>query len=508
MAADRVFANGRVYTLDPAGTIAQAVAIDGERIAAVGSTDQIRAFAGPGVEEIDLAAKTVIPGCIDTHCHLMMHGLACTRSANLTDCRSIAELQERLRAHRATKPNAEWLIGERFDQEMFADRRWLTREDLDQVSKDVPILAARLCYHAIVGNSAALLPVKDQLTKEQWETGRLTEDDTSLLWRQVPGSTDEELENAALHAFTEARHAGLTSVHSQFNSERELAAVRRLHEKNTLPVRVRFQWPFHLMDRLIAEGLKTGSGDDWLRVGSIKIFMDGSMGARTCAMCEEFADDPGNCGELFRTDEELAEMLVEVQSNGCQAAIHAIGDLAIVHSISAIEIAMPNGNERNVLRHRIEHAAQLSPKILDDMARLNVMASVQPQFIITDFWTHERVGPERYRYTYPFKSMLELGIRFGMGSDCPVEKLDTMQLVHRAVNRDSMSQHECLTVDQTLRLYTSGSAYIGFEEQCKGSLEVGKLADFVVLSEDPYSVEPQRLERIRPLATALGGQMQ
>ena len=197
-----------------------------------------------------------------------------------------------------------------------------------------------------------------------------------------------------------------------------------------------------------------------------------------------------------------------MQSNGCQAAIHAIGDLAIVHSISAIEIAMPNGNERNVLRHRIEHAAQLSPKILDDMARLNVMASVQPQFIITDFWTHERVGPERYRYTYPFKSMLELGIRFGMGSDCPVEKLDTMQLVHRAVNRDSMSQHECLTVDQTLRLYTSGSAYIGFEEQCKGSLEVGKLADFVVLSEDPYSVEPQRLERVRPLATALGGQMQ
>jgi predicted amidohydrolase YtcJ len=508
MAADRIFTNGRIHTLDPAGTIAEAIGVHAGRIAAVGSTDQVRALAGPGVEEIDLAGNAVIPGCIDTHCHLIAHGLARTRSADLTDCRSIAELQQRLRAHRAAKPDAKWLIGERFDQEMFAEGRWVTRDDLDEVSKEVPILAARLCYHAIVGNSAALLPVKDQLSDQQWQTGRLTEDDTALLWRQVPESTDKELENAALHAFAEARDAGLTSVHCQLDSERELAAVRRLHDSGRLPVRVRLQWPFHLMDHLIAEGLKTRSGDDWLRVGSIKIFMDGSMGARTCAMCEEFADDPGNCGELFRTERELAEMLVEVQSNRCQAAIHAIGDLAILHSINAIEIAMPNGNERNVLRHRVEHAAQLSPKILDDMARLNVMASVQPQFIITDFWTHERVGPERYRYTYPFKSMLELGIRFGMGSDCPVEKLDTMQLLHRAVNRDAMSQHECLTVDQALRLYTSGSAYIGFEEQSKGSLQVGKLADFVVLSEDPYLVEPQRLERIRPLATVLGGRMQ
>lgn len=508
MAAKKIFVNGHVYTLDAAGTIAEAIAVDGERITAIGSTQDVRASAESGAEEIDLAGRTVIPGCIDSHCHLIMHGLACTRSANLSDCRSIAELQARLRAHRAKNPTADWLIGERFDHEMFSDGRWVTREDLDQVSKDVPILAARLCYHAVVGNSAALLPVKDKLGKEQWETGKLTEDSVSLLWRQIPDSSDEELEDAALHAFREARNAGLTSVHTQVNNERELATVRRLRDEGRLPLRVRFQWPYHLMNCLIAEGLKTASGDDWLRMGSIKIFMDGSMGARTCAMCEEFADDPGNCGQLFRTDKELAEMLVEIQRNNCQAAIHAIGDRAIAESISAIEIAMPEGNPGNILRHRLEHVAQMSPRILADMARLNVMASIQPQFIITDFWTHERVGPERYRYAYPFKSMLDAGIKLGMGSDCPVERLDTMQLLHRAVTRDAINQQECLTVDQTLRLYTSGSAYIGFEEQSKGSLEVGKLADFVVLSEDPYAVEAHHLERIRPLNTVVGGQMQ
>lgn len=508
MAADKVFTNGQIYTLDPTGTTAEAIAVEGERITAIGSIQDVKAFAGPGAQEVDLGGRTVIPGCIDSHCHLMMHGVACTRSASLTDCHSIAELQNRLRNHWAMNPGAQWIIGERFDQEMFSDGRWVTRADLDQVSADVPIMAARLCYHAIVANSAALLSVRDRLTKEQWETGRLTEDDCSLVWGQIPDCTDDELEKSALHALTEARNAGLTSVHSQINNPAQLAVIRRLHDEGRLPVRVRFQWPFGLMDRIIAEGMKTGSGDDYLRVGSIKIFMDGSMGARTCAMCEEFADDPGNCGELFRTGPELAEMLVEIQRNDCQAAIHAIGDRAIVHAIGGIEIAMPKGNDGNRLRHRLEHVAQMSPKIISDMARLNIMASVQPQFVITDFWTHERVGPERYRCVYPFKSMLRSGIKFGMGSDCPVERLDTMELVHRAVNREPRSLHECLTVDETLRGYTNGSAYIGFEEPDKGSLEVGKLADFVILSEDPYGVEPIQLGRIRPQNTVLGGEMQ
>lgn len=505
MSDNKVFVNGHIYTLDSAGTVAEAIAVSNGRIQAVGTTQDIRAMAGPGVEEVDLAGQPVIPGCIDTHCHMIMHGSACTRSADLTDCRSIAELQRRLRDHREKNPNATCLVGERFDQEIFAEGRWVTRQDLDKVSKDIPIVVARLCYHAVVANTAALAPSKDRLSGEQWQTGILTEDDCDLAWAQIPDCTPDELEKAALYALNDARSAGITSVNTGIDSLEELQLLRRLNEQGRLPIRVRFQWPYRLMDKLVQDGLSTTSGDDFLRVGAIKIFMDGSMGARTCAMCEEFADDPGNCGMLFRTDDELAEMLVEIQRHNNQAAIHTIGDLAISQAISGIEKAMPHGNAGNNRRHRLEHVAQMSPEIINDMVRLNVMASVQPQFIITDFWTRERVGPERYQFIYPFKSMLDAGIIFGMGSDCPVERLSAAELIHRAVNRDDTSQNECLTVEQAIRLYTNGSSYICFEEKDKGSLETGKLADFVVLSEDPFEVDKSCLGSIRPVNTVVGG---
>lgn len=505
--AEKIFANGRIYTLDGPGTIAEALAVDGERITAVGDIAAVRETAGPAAEEVDLAGKTVIPGCIDTHCHVMMHGIACTRSADLTDCRSIAELQQRMRNHRAKNPDQAWLVGERFDHELFSDHRWVTREDLDQISRDVPIMVIRLCYHAVVGNSAALNLVRNELTDEQWTTGKLTEDDADLLYDRVPECTDQELENAALYALNQARSVGLTSVNCMISEDNELDTLRRLHSEGKLPIRMRIQWPFEKMDRLISEGLSTGSGDNRLKIGATKIFMDGSMGARTCAMCEDFSDDPGNRGDLFRSDKELAEMLVKAQQNRFQAAIHAIGDLAIIQAMSGIEIAMPEGNQGNALRHRIEHLAQMSPKMISDLARLNIMASVQPQFVVTDFWTKERVGPERYRYTYPFRSILEAGVKMGMGSDCPVERLYPMQLIHRAVNRNGDNMQESLTIDQTLRAYTNGSAYLGFDENEKGSLEVGKLADFVVLSQDPYACKPQDLEQIKLISTVVGGMM-
>lgn len=508
MAAEKIFVNARIYTLNSAGTVAEAIAVENGRITAVGSTQEIQALAGPKTEEIDLAGKPVIPGCYDTHTHLIMHGSACTRSADLTDCRSIAELQQRLRDHWAKNSDTKCIVGERFDHEIFSEGRWVTRKDLDEVSSDIPVVVARLCYHAVVANSAALAPSKGKLNAEQWETGKLTEDDSELAWCQIPACTPEELEKAALYAFNEARTVGLTSVNTQIDSIEELELLRRLRDEGRLPVRVRFQWPYHLMSKLVEDGLKTASGNDFLRVGAIKIFMDGSMGARTCAMSEEFADEPGNCGILLRSDDDLAEMLVEVQRNGNQAAIHTIGDLAISTAISGIRKAMPEGNAGNTHRHRLEHVAQTSPKILADMADLNIMASVQPQFIITDFWTRDRVGPERYKFIYPFKSMLDMGINYGIGSDCPVERLSIAEVIHRAVTRDAASQHECLTVEQILRAYTYGSAYICFEENDKGSIEAGKLADFVVLSEDPFSVDKSHLGKIRSVNTVVGGQMQ
>ncbi len=507
MGAEKIFVNGRFYTLDKAGSQVEALAVDGERIVALGSIDEVRSAAGSNAQEIDLGGKTVVPGFIDTHCHLMTHGVSQTQMADLSDSQSISEIQDRLRRHLQKNPNLRWVNGERFDQELFAEGRWITRQDLDEVSKDLPVFVVRLCRHALVANTAALLPVRDKLTDEQWETGKLTEDDTDLIWSQVPPYTDAELERALLYGLDDARATGLTTVHCQLNNMQHLGVLRKLHSEGRLPVRVRLQWPVERMEEIVSEGLKTGSGDDHLRIGSIKIFMDGSLGARTAAMCEEYSDDPGNTGDLFRDAEDLAEILVSIQRNDCQAAIHAIGDRAIVHTLRAIEIAMPENNANNRLRHRIEHIAQLSPQIIADVVRLNVIASIQPQFVITDFWSEKRVGPERYKYMYPFKTMLNAGAKIGIGSDCPVERLDTIETIHRAVNREPKSLSERLTVDETLRGYTYGSAYAGFEENDKGSLEVGKLADFVALSDDPYSVEPETLEQIKVLETIVGGKM-
>jgi hypothetical protein len=236
--------------------------------------------------------------------------------------------------------------------------------------------------------------------------------------------------------------------------------------------------------------------------------MDGSMGARTAALKEPYADDPGNSGMLFRNEHDVAELLHEMHARGFQASIHAIGDLAVECALKGIELAMDSGNEGNRLRHRIEHASQMSPRLVQQMARLKVVASVQPQFIITDFWTCRRVGAERYRWTYPFKTMLDAGITLAMGSDCPVERLNAVELIERAVNREPQSLTERLSVEETLRAYSLGSAYAGFDEATRGSLEIGKLADFTVFAEDVFEVEPSQLGSVRVEATAVGGRLE
>jgi hypothetical protein len=226
-----------------------------------------------------------------------------------------------------------------------------------------------------------------------------------------------------------------------------------------------------------------------LRIGSVKIFADGSMGARTAALAEDFADDPGNRGILMHSDEEMAEMVRKVHLASWQAAIHAIGDRAVEQAVGAIEAVLAETGESNLVRrHRIEHASILSQELVERMARLHIVVVVQPQFIITDFWTIERVGPERYRWAYPFRTMMEAGIPMALGSDCPVERLDPFELISRAVVRDSYSAEERLSAEEVIRLYALGGAYAAFEEAERGSIAPGKLADMAVLDCDIFSI--------------------
>jgi predicted amidohydrolase YtcJ len=504
LAADRIFVNCRAYTLDRSNTVVEAIAVSDGKIAALGSREAIGAMAGPDTDVVDLQGATVVPGLIDSHNHLIDHGISSTRSADLTGCASILDVQDRLRAFRQANPGATWLLGTRFDQELFAEKRWVARADLDEVISDIPIMISRLCLHAAVLNSAAISLIRDKIGVEQAGSGLLVEDATGLAWNQVPSPTPEEHLKAAGWALAEAKRVGLCGVHCVVDSRDDLEVLRRLDERGALPIRVTAICPLSMMAGLVSEGLRTGSGTDHLKIGPVKIFMDGSMGARTAALKEPYSDDPGNRGELFRNERDLAEILEHVQDEGFQAAIHAIGDLAVECALKGIELAAGT-TSGNPWRHRIEHASQMSESLVRQMARLGVIACVQPQFVITDFWTNLRVGPERYKWTYPFKSMLRAGIVLAMGSDCPVERLDPVELIDRAIDREPLSLPERVSVEEVLRGYTLGSAFAGFAEDCLGSLEVGKFADFTLFSNDPFAINPEDIGGLRVMGTMVGG---
>jgi len=530
--ADLILTNGRIFTLWDERPWVSAVAVGNGRVLAVGDDSIVGEFRTSETEIVDLGGRTVVPGFTDSHNHLLYYGQTALLWADLTGCRSMDELLNRLRAHASSSaldgvsgrpgspphPNplpsreresrtSDWILGIRFDHEILAERRMPTREDLDKVSRDKPVFIVRLCGHAVVANTKAIeLAGPERLPESGRRTGILTEDDQGPVWEKIPDPSFEQLVEAARFAAEKARSTGITSVHALIGSMDELKALRRLHESGELPVRIYVQPGYGMMDKLIEEGLRTGSGDDMLRIGSAKIFADGSMGARTAAMVDDFTDEPGNKGLLLHTDEEMTEMVRKVHRSGWQAAIHAIGDRAVEQAVDAIErVLAETGEDNRVRRHRVEHASILSEKLVEKMARLHILAAVQPQFVITDFWTIDRVGPERYRWTYPFRTLMQAGVPISFGSDSPVEVLDAFELIHRAVTRDEHSRQECISVEEAIRIYALGGPYFAFQETEHGSLQPGKFADMVVLDRDIFTIPPSEIPLCKAEATFVGG---
>ena len=510
--ADLILKNGRFFTLSADCPWTSAIAVKDGRILALG--DEALGCEGPVT---DLGGRTALPGFTDSHIHLIYYGTSKLMWADLGGCRSIGEIQDRLRKHARERPS-EWILGIGFDHEILAERRFPTRQDLDEVSRDAagasvpicrdkPIFIVRLCGHACVANSKAIeLAGAEKLPESGRETGLFTENDPGPIWLKIPDTSFEETVEAILFAANQARATGITCVHCLIDSMDDLKAIRHLHDAGRLPIRFYVQVSYDMFTKLKDEGLKTGMGDDMMRIGSAKIFTDGSMGAQTAAMAEDFADDPGNRGILLHTDEQLAEMVRNVHLAGWQAAIHAIGDRAVRQAVDAIEAILKETGESNLTcRHRIEHASILSEELIERMARLKILAAVQPQFIITDFWTINRVGPERYRWTYPFKTMMQAGIPMSLGSDCPVERLDAFELIYRAVTRDEHSPNEHLSVEDVIRLYALGGAHASFQESSRGSLEPGKLADIIVLDRDIFSIPVSEIIACRAEQVFVGG---
>jgi predicted amidohydrolase YtcJ len=501
--ADLVVIGGNLITLDARRPRASAMAVRDGKIVAVGDDREILALAGPATHRLDPNGKTVTPGFIDSHIHLYWYGMQLLRQADLVGSASIDEMLSRL-SELAGRTDG-WIQGHGFDQDKLRERRFPTREDLDRVCRDRPIVVSRVCGHAVVVNSAALALLSDDERRAgDQRDGLYTEGAAHAFYSRIPPPSEAESEEAVLLAASVALKTGITCVHTLLDTPEQMSAYARLRRRAELPIRVVGMPQYETIEQLHRHGINTTFGDDALRFGACKIFSDGSLGAQTALLAAPYADKPDTRGIRIHAPDELKRMARDAQLKGFQLAIHAIGDQAVRETIDAIEYALA-GEPNEQHRHRIEHASVCPPDCLERMARLKIVATAQPQFVTSDLWTPQRLGAARCGWAYPFKSMLRAGVPIALSSDCPVEKLDAFACLHSATARHPWSAEEKLGVEEAIRAYCLGSAYAAHMEDRLGSLEVGKLADFVVLDADPTVIAPDSLTGVHAEATYVGG---
>jgi hypothetical protein len=508
--------NANVITLNLKQPRAEAIVVQNDRIIAVGSNEEIRRYISKDAKVVDGKNKTIVPGFVDCHVHMTGFGLS-LMTLDLRNVGSIKEMQLKLREYAANDGGGDWVLGGGWDQERFVEKRYPTRWDLDAVVSDRPVFLVRVCGHVAVANSKALQLAGigketavaggqvdlDERTGEP--SGIVRENVLELVWKVVPKPSLKRLEEVCVLACEKAVEAGLTGVHWLVASADEIRVLQKLNSEGRLPLRVYLGVPAELLDELVRLGLVTGFGNDMVKIGFVKILSDGSLGGRTAALKQPYSDKPETCGMMLYTQSKLNQLVLKAHCAGLQLGVHAIGDRAVESVLKAFEKALKKFPRENH-RHRIEHCSILNPKLIKRMRRLGVVASVQPHFVVSDFWTVDRVGKERARWAYPFKTLTEAGLVVASGSDCPVEKINPLLGVWAAVARKDLAT-ESLTVEEALKTYTLNAAYASFDEDRKGSIEVGKFADFTVLSDDLFNLQPSKIKEVTVEMTVVDGKV-
>ncbi len=519
-----LFEGGLLHTLDPQYPRATAIAVRGDRIVMVGDGRDLRE-ARPRLARVDLNGRTVLPAFTDSHIHLAAYGLS-LRSVDLRGSQSLrAAVDIVAGAARRVRPG-EWIRGGRWDKNLWPEGRFPGKDDLDPATGDHPAALASKDGHVTWVNSHALrlakigrdTPdppggriVRDPHTREP--TGLLAERAADLVTKLAGQPTPDALEAAILDDAAAAHRAGIAGVHVMEDGA-VLAACQRLRERDALGLRVCMMIPEDGLEAAIRVGIRSGLGDSMIRIGGVKIFSDGDLGPQTASMLEPYEGEPGNTGVVVRTREQLGALITQAARHGIAAVVHAIGDRANRWVLDAIEAATeaPASHGRP-LRYRIEHVQLLDPADLTRFARLGVVASMQPIHCTQDRDIADRYWGRRARYGYAWRSLLKSGAHLAFGSDAPVETLDVMAGIHAAVTRKRRGEphraswypEESLTVEEAARAYTIGPAYASGEEDAKGMLAPGRLADFVVLSRDPMEVPPDELPEITVEMTVVGG---
>lgn len=524
-----LFTNGRIHTFDPSLPLVQALAASAGCIVGCGTTDDLRERF-PGFIQIGLGGRSVVPGFIDSHIHLPSFGIN-LRRVELRDARSLGEAVEKVSAAVRRAAPGEWVRGRGWDKNLWPEDRFPTCQDLDSFSPANPVILASKDGHLLWGNSAALRqagidaktpdPPGGEIARDPQgaPTGILKEQAEDLIWRVVPPVGSEAVEDGIRDATEVAHRVGLVGVHNFVGTEtyegaQAFAAFQRLQSRGELRLRVWMTIPEAGLDAAIASGLRTGFGNEWLRVGPVKIFADGTLGSQTANMLAPFEGQPRNTGIAIHSREELIEVVGRATAGGFWCAIHAIGDRANRWVLDAYEAHRAASRQLGA-RHRIEHVQLLHPDDLLRLAQLGVTASMQPIHATSDRDIADRYWGRRSRYAYAWRSLLAAGTALAFGSDAPVETPDVFQGLYAATTRMRPDEPdvpawypaEALSVSQALYAYTAGAAYASGEDALRGTLAEGKLADFVVLDRDPTAVPAAELLHTRVEATVIGGQV-
>ena len=516
-----VLYNGNFITVDARQARAQAVGIADGRFLAVGSSDEVRHLATARTRQIDLGGKTVTPGFIDAHTHPSYSGV---RHLKQVDCdlRSIAEIQAALRERAAKAPTGAWVVGFKYDDTKTSEGRPLRREDLDAAAPNHPVFVEHRGGHTAFVNSTALkLAGIDEKTPDPAgghiqcdaagrPTGNLRETASDLVGRLIPSSLTRADYREGVKLISQMMtRAGVTSVHDAYGSPDDLQAYQDAREAGELRFRVYCLIGHTFLERMAAAGVHTGLGDQWVRVGPVKLTCDGSISERTARLSKPYIGRPQDYGILVMEEEELYERARKAHEAGWQIGVHANGDVGIDITLRVFE-QLQKEMPRRDSRFRLEHCTMVNPQLVE---RIRALGAIPNPFSTYVYYHGEKMreyGAERLEWMFAVRSFLDAGIRVTQTSDYPPGPFEPMMALQSSVTRtDSKGNvwgaRQRVSVEEAIRVGTINGAYASYEERVKGSIEAGKYADLVVLGRDPFREPPQSLITIPVERTMVGG---
>jgi predicted amidohydrolase YtcJ len=534
---DLIIYNGKIRSFAANGGTYEALAAAGGRIVATGSSDEVRMLGGPDTQEIDLQGRTAIPGLTDTHVHLAEKG---TAEMEFVDCRdfytetySVGDILQTLSKHAAQAPKGSWIVAHGSPMQDFRlkEKRFPDRHDLDRAVPDHPV-SISFGAHITIANTLALKLAK--ITKDSADpaggairkdpqsgepTGELHERAQLILRKAAPVFTYQQLKEGIVYALNQCLERGVTTVHDIVRSGEPVRAYQEIYQEGRLPARVsllpRVIESFIESKSLIELGLITGFGNEWLRVGGVKMSIDGGITGRNACFYDPYEDDEHNCGIIRIEQDELNETVLRCHSAGLRCCVHAIGDRAFDMALGAYENAIEK-SPRKDHRHRIEHMGNwlASPERMQRMVRSGIIAipNIAIGYYVGDAIL-DCVGEKRLTKAFPFRTLLKNGVIIAGGSDSPgYWPVDPLRDIAACVSRrmrwgDVWIPEERISLQEAFAMHTTTAAYVGFEENDKGTLEVGKLADIAVCAEDPFAIQAEKIKDLKVEMTIVGGEV-